>query len=154
MKVAEAVSGVLCAAKVPTLENIRALERAMLEREDQVELPVTHHFCKGMYARWLEIPKGSAIVGKMHAQENFFLLLKGEMTVWTTNGMRRVKAPFMCVTKPGDKRVGYAHEDSVTINFHPNPDDEQDLLLLEDRYIVDEQELLAREIQELLGAVK
>jgi quercetin dioxygenase-like cupin family protein len=91
-----------------------------------------------MYARELLIPQGAVIVGKMHAKENLFLLAKGDMTVWTDQGVRRVQAPFMVVTKPGDKRVGYAHEDSITINFHANPDDEQDLTLLEARYIMPE----------------
>jgi quercetin dioxygenase-like cupin family protein len=107
-----------------------------------------------MYVRQLFLPKGTRLVGKMHAQENFFLLLSGDMTIWSTEGRKRVGAGFMAVTKPGDKRVGYAHEDSVCLNFHPNPDDETDLILLEQRYIVDEQNLLAQESHDLLEVSK
>lgn len=124
----------------PTLEQIRALEFAIpqaLETYNADEL-TTHHFCEGMYARELLIPAGAVIVGKMHAKENLFLLAKGDMTVWTEQGVRRVQAPFMVKTKPGDKRVGYAHTDSITINFHANPDNETDMTVLESRYITPE----------------
>jgi hypothetical protein len=43
----------------------------------------------------------------------------------------------------------FAHEDCICLNLHANPDDERDLVLLEDRYITpealpapDEKELL------------
>lgn len=124
----------------PSLESIRLLEDLIPKNLDTLDIDAltTHHFCKGLYARELLIPKGAVIVGKMHASENFFLLTKGEMTVWTANGMVRVKAPFMTVTKPGEKRVGFAHEDSVTVNFHGNPDDCTDMQILESRYIIPE----------------
>lgn len=124
----------------PTLEQIRALESAI--RTDlptyDVDALTSHHFCEGLYARELFIPAGGVIVGKTHARQNFFLLAKGDLTVWTEQGMKRVRAPFMVVTQPGEKRVGYAHEDSITLNFHANPDDCTDLELLESRYIIPE----------------
>jgi hypothetical protein len=42
------------------------------------------------------------------------------------------------VTEPGTKRIVYAHEDTVIHTFHGNPDNETDLDLLEQRYIVPE----------------
>lgn len=124
----------------PTLDQIRRLEAAIplaLETYD-IDSLTRHHFCEGMYVRELTIPAGGVIVGKMHAKENVFLLAKGDMTVWTEQGVRRVQAPFLVVTKPGDKRVGYAHEESITMNFHANHDDERDLEVLESRYILPE----------------
>lgn len=136
-------------AHTVTLEKVRALETVMRQM-DTVELPVNHHFCRGLYARELFVPKGCTLVGKKHAQQNFFLLLSGEMSVSMADGsIARIRAPFLCVTQPGDKRVGYAHEDSVCINFHPNPDDEQDLNVLEARYITPEA-LPAPDAKELL----
>lgn len=124
----------------PTLDQIRRLEAAIPQTLDTYDIDslTTHHFCEGLYARELVIPEGGVIVGKMHAKENLFLLAKGDMTVWTEHGVRRVQAPFMVKTKPGDKRVGYAHTESITINFHANPDDETDLTLLESRYVMPE----------------
>ena len=130
---------------VPTLDHITSLEQAMIEAElpegywreiGTNEERTRHHFCAGLYARELDIPKGAVIVGKRHAKENFFVLTRGDLTVWTPDGMKRVKAPFMVVTRPGDKRVAYAHEDSTTINFHANEEDEKDVELLESKYIM------------------
>lgn len=123
-----------------SVEDMRALERAIPAAMPVYDIDklTTHHFIPGMYARRLDVPKDGVIVGKMHASHNFFLLAKGEMTVSTDSGMRRIKAPFLAATKPGDKRVAYAHEDCVTFNFHVNPDDEQDMVLLEQRFILPE----------------
>lgn len=141
----------------PTLDHVVALERAMIEAElpdgywreiGTNEERTRHHFCAGLYARELDIPKGAVIVGKQHAEENFFVLTRGELTVWTPTGMKRVRAPFMVVTRPGDKRVAYAHEDSTTINFHANPGDEKDMKLLEARYILEPR--IGHEAKELL----
>ena len=138
-----AVRGVLEEAFVrpsPTEDQVAMLEAAVREGLPNYDIDelTSHHFCAGLYARELAIPKGGIIVGKRHAKQNFFLLVKGDMTVSTNNGMRRITAPFMVVTQPGDKRVGYAHEDSITMNFHANEDDCTDLVLLENRYIVPE----------------
>lgn len=145
-------------APIPSLDQIQSLQNAIANELDcyDIEELTTHHFCEGMYARELFIPAGTVLVGKMHAKENFFVLMRGDMTILTPNGVRRVKAPFMVVTKPGDKRVGYAHEDSVTFNFHPNEDDQQDLKLLEARYIVPgDKELLWHEDAKLIeGCLK
>lgn len=125
---------------LPTEDQVAKLEQAIpqcLETYD-IDSLTQHFFCEGLYARWLDIPKGAVIVGKRHSRENFFILAKGDMTVWTSEGMKRVSAPFMVTTKPGEKRVGYAHEDSVTINFHANPDDCKSLDILETRYITPE----------------
>ena len=121
----------------PTDRQVANLEKAIPQNLPTYDIDALteHHFCEGLYARELFIPKGGVIVGKRHAKQNFFLLVKGDMTVSTASGMKRIKAPFMAVTQPGDKRVGYAHEDSITMNFHANPDDCADLKLLEERYI-------------------
>jgi hypothetical protein len=126
---------------VATPEKVRQLEAAIRELPEQfdIEANTSHHFCGGLYARELFVPAGYTIVGKRHASQNFFLLVRGEMSVSLGDGtVARIRAPFMCVTQPGDKRVGFAHEDSVCINFHANPDDEQDLAVLEQRYITPE----------------
>jgi hypothetical protein len=124
----------------PSLDQIQRLEAAIpyaLPTYD-IDKLTTHQFCPGMYARRLDIPKGACIVGKTHSSHNFFLLAVGEMTVSTDAGMVRIKGPFLSASKPGDKRVAYAHEDCITFNFHVNPDDEQDMILLEQRYILPE----------------
>lgn len=141
--------------KLPTLEEIKVIESALLKMDGNLDIEelTTSRFCKGLYARELRIPRGCRIVGKTHAEESFFLLIQGEMTIWSETSVVRVKAPFISISKPGDKRVGYAHEDSITMNFHPNPDDEQDITVLEQRYLMGETERLTRQYILPLGDV-
>jgi hypothetical protein len=55
----------------------------------------------------------------------------------------------MVVTQPGDKRVAYAHEDCITMNFHANQDDCTDMAVLENRYIIPPQ--IGLDKTELIG---
>lgn len=127
----------------PTLPQLDRLHRA-LETSDVPKLDLdahtAHHFCRGMYARELRIPAGYVVVGKMHASENFFLLVSGEVTISTRDGMRRLTGPVLAVTKPGDKRVAYAHTDVIMFNFHTRADDAEDIEILESRYVVPQEE--------------
>ena len=101
----------------PSRETILRLQ-AELAKLPQLALDTQHFFVKGMYARQITIPAGTTLVGKVHKSEHFFMLLKGDMTLWTEEGMRRVQAPYVACAKPGIKRVGLAHADSVCINVH------------------------------------
>lgn len=129
-------------SELPTVNPVAQLEAALHALPDELKINpddfTTHHFCAGMYARELFIPAGAVIVGKTHAVQNFFILVKGELLLASPEGPVRVRAPFMAVTQPGDKRAGLALEDSVCLNFHANPDDEQDLEVLETRYVIPE----------------
>lgn len=110
-------SGVMNAA--PTREQILALEQAMMGHAEAVfELPTTHHFAPGMYARELFIPAGMVLTGKTHRQAHLNMLVKGDITVWIDGGMRRVQAPVTFVSQPGTKRVGHAHTDTIWITVH------------------------------------
>lgn len=113
---------------VPTREQIVALEDEM-RKLPQMELPPVHHFAKGIYARELRIPAGTLLTGKVHRTEHLNILSAGEITVWTEDGMKRVSAPFTIVSRPGTKRVGFAHTDCVWTTIHRS--DETDLEALE-----------------------
>jgi len=139
-------------AHVATLDKVRKLEEIMRQMPGQIpaEELTSHHFCQGVYCREYFLPAGGVAVGKMHAKESFFLIVAGEATISTADGsVHRIRAPYMAVTQPGSKRVVAAHEDTIFLTFHPNPDDEQDLVLLEERYITPEA-LPAPESKELL----
>lgn len=127
--------------KVPTIEHIKSLQQAIqadaipgLRKID--ELPVEHLFADGLYARKLARPKGTLIVGKMHAKRHFYVLLEGEITAWTPTGMKRMKAPQVLITEPGTKRVTYAHTDAVGITFHATQ--HTDLAAIEAELIIPE----------------
>lgn len=84
----------------------------------QVTFNTKHWFADGMYCRELEWPAGVTIVGKVHKREHLFILLKGEATFSTEEGMKRVKAPCVVVGVPNTKRIGYSHEDCICLNVH------------------------------------
>ena len=134
-----------------SLETVRALEAVMRQMDGQLSADelTSHTFCEGLYMRSLFLPADTTAVGKQHAAQNIFMLVSGELTMFTPDGPVRVKAPFMAITQPGDKRAVYAHTDCICVNIHPNPDNEQDLEVLENRYITPEA-LPAPDAQELL----
>lgn len=135
-------------------KRIADLEAAMLE-EPQVEMPVVHHFAPGVYARELKIPKGTMLTGKIHKTEHLNIVSSGDISVLTENGVKRVQAPHTFVSKPGAKRVGYAHEDTTWTTIHVT--NETDLEKIEDAVIAkshDEVDALsAKTVNELQGEV-
>jgi quercetin dioxygenase-like cupin family protein len=102
---------------IPTRDQIEALQRELLKLP-QIEPETKHYFADGMYAREVFRKAGTLIVGKVHKKEHFFVLIQGELSLWTEAGMKRVKAPFLWVSQPGTKRVTYAHEDSTAMTVH------------------------------------
>lgn len=133
----------------PNLATIQAFECGLLEME-QVEIPPIHHFADGLYGREILIPKGTVLTGKVHRGEHLNFLMKGDITVWTEDGMKRLQAPAVIISKPGTKRVGYAHEDTIWITVHASH--ETDLAQLEAELIVPEPALTHREDKECLGS--
>jgi hypothetical protein len=116
--------------------KILALEAAMLAMpERQVQLEVIHHFAPGVYMRELRIPKGTTLTGKIHKTEHLNILSQGKLEVLTEDGVKLLSASTVIKSQPGIKRVGHAHEDSVWITVHHNPDDSQDVDLIEERLV-------------------
>ncbi len=125
----------------PTLAQIKRLESEMRAFPPELLADIdalTHHaFSPGIYARELHIPAGLCVVGKMHAREHF-MVLHGDLSVWTDDGIKRLTGFHFIRTRAGTKRVGYAHADTVCITFHANPSDTQDLKVIEADHIVPE----------------
>lgn len=116
--------------------KIVALEAAMLEmKEHQIEIKTTHHFAPGVYMREIFIPKGTTLTGKIHKTEHLNILSQGELSVWTEDGVKRLRASTVVKSQPGIKRVGFAHEDSVWITVHHNPTEEKDTDKIEEMLI-------------------
>lgn len=117
--------------------NIMRLEEAILAHPDRVAgFPLSHYFVPGVYMRSMTVPKGGLLTGKIHKTEHLCILAQGEVSVWTDDGMKRLKAPSVVHSMPGIKRAIYAHEDSTWINVHHNPTDEKDLDKIEEIYTV------------------
>lgn len=105
---------------VSPIERRAAIER--LEDEilqlPQAVMPLEHFFAQGLYARQLTIPKDCVLTGAIHKFEHINVLLKGDMTVVTEDGPRRIQAPYVMVSRPGTKRAGFAHEESIWLTVH------------------------------------
>jgi hypothetical protein len=115
-------------------EKVLRLEEA-LKQLPQLPEDVHHHFAPGLYLRELRIPKGAILTGKIHRHAHMNFLVKGDISVLTEHGIKRLTAPATILSEAGIKRAGYAHEDTIWITVHENPDDERDLERLEARYI-------------------
>lgn len=114
---------------------IDAVEANILAQE-QVEIPLKHLFTPGLYVREIFIPKGTVLTSKLHKTEHPFMVSMGCISVFTeAEGEVMIKAPYTGVTKPGTRRIIYAHEDTFFTTFHPNPDNCEDLEELESRII-------------------
>jgi hypothetical protein len=84
----------------------------------QADMPVEHFFADGLYARKLTIPQNCCLTGAIHKRQHINIVAKGDITVITERGPRRVQAPAIIVSEPGTKRAGFAHEETVWITVH------------------------------------
>ena len=97
--------------------SIKALEVALLA-QPQADMPLAHFFADGLYARQLTIPKHCVLTGAIHKFEHINVILKGDITVATDEGVKRIRAPAVIVSKPGTKRAGFAHEETIWLTVH------------------------------------
>lgn len=111
---------------------------------DRTEMPLKHTFGDGVYVRDLTIPKGFLVVGKIHKTRTLNILLKGDITILTENGVKRIQAPYYFIGSPGDKKVGFAHEETIWLNVLPT--EETDLEKIEDKFIAKNYEELDKNI--------
>lgn len=84
----------------------------------QTEGAVTHNFADGQYIRKIVMPKGLLVTTKIHAKNHPFFIMKGEASIYSNDGVERIKAPFHGITEAGTKRVLYIHEECTFITVH------------------------------------
>ncbi len=99
------------------------------EKMPQVNVPLTHRFAPGLYYREIFIPKGTFIITHTHKTEHPFVIAAGKISVWTyEQGVTHITAPHSAVTKPGTRRLIFAHEDCSFFTFHPTTETDVDKL--------------------------
>jgi hypothetical protein len=127
------VPGHITPTQVRTLGEMILKQPNYLGKETCDQL-TSHFFCEGLYMREFFLPAGALVVGRVHREESFFMVIVGDATISLADGsIRRVRAPYLAVTQPGGQRVVAAHEDTVFLTFHPNPDNGRDIDALEAR---------------------
>lgn len=130
----------LLKSEVDIAHGIEEIKQFLLDpKAEQIELPLKHSFSPGIYARELEIPEGTLLIGKIHKHRHHNFLMKGEIIVITeSGGMELLQAPLTIVSEPGTQRVGYALTDTLWTTIHTNESNTEDLKVLEEINVVDE----------------
>ena len=98
---------------------------------DSEKVPIRSFFMDGVYVREMTMYQGTAVIGAIHKHLHMCFLLEGHLSVASSSGVRDYVAPCYIIAEPGEKRVLYAHEDSLWYNTHKNPDNIEDVKLLE-----------------------
>lgn len=127
-------------SRTPTKDQITRIENLILQC-DQVDTPIKNYFSTGMYAREMFIPAGTVLTGAIHKVEHLSIFV-GDITVWTEGGMKRMTGHNTFISKPGAKRVGYAHADTWCTGFFPT--DKTDVTELENDLVEDAHRLQSR----------
>lgn len=115
----------------PTPAMLRAKVHCIedeMRKHAPVELNYRHFFSDGVYAREMTIPADTVLTGKIHKYPQLNILSKGEISVLTEEGIKRVCAPFTVVSPAGTKRIAYAHTECVWTTIHGTQETDVDLI--------------------------
>ena len=96
---------------------IFAAEKILLADYPPIVPEVIHHFAPGVYMREMRIKKGTLLTGRIHKTEHL-CILNGDIEIASQDGKGRFTGYLTFLSKPGVKRIGYAHEDTVFTTVH------------------------------------
>ena len=80
--------------------------------------PLQHKFVDGMYIREIFTPKGQIFTTAIHKKDHMYFFMKGDLSILSEDGIKRIKAPYYGITTAGTKRIVYVHEDTIWITVH------------------------------------
>lgn len=100
---------------------------------DTENCPLKHSFADGVYVREIFIPAGMLIVGKIHKHSHPNFIVKGDVSVLTEEGPKRLRGPCFMISPAATKRLVYTHEDTTWITIHATK--ETDLEKIEEEII-------------------
>jgi hypothetical protein len=102
------------------LDMLGAVERlqAELVKMPQYEPETRHHFHGGMYCREVWRDVGVLVVGRVHRKEHFYMVVTGTVLITTDEGVQRVTAPTLLLSKPGARRAVYSETPALCMTFH------------------------------------
>jgi len=122
------------------IDDLEAMIKKIPGHGENDCLPLKHKFAEGMYVREIFIPKGMLVVGKIHKKSNPVFVMKGDISIFSAEGKRRFKGGDYLISQPGEKRVGYAHEDTTWVEVFATCETDLEKL---------EEELIAKSYNEL-----
>jgi len=103
-----------------------------LVRETET-IEIIDDFTNGVYMRRMDVKKGTIIVGAIHKELHSWFLMHGIVHVACAESVDYFKAPYYTKSKPGTQRIIEVIEDAVWVNIHSNPDNNQDIDVIEKR---------------------
>lgn len=98
-------------------EKVQELQTE-LSKLPQYQPETKHFFHGGMYCREVFRHAGVLVVGAVHKQEHFYLIVSGTVAITTDDGVQEVTGPHLFSSKPGTKRAVYAVTDALCMTFH------------------------------------
>jgi hypothetical protein len=117
------------------MDFVDRVERCIVDQDSPQECVVGHAWTPGLYGRTCLIPERTILTSKIHKTEHQFVILKGEISVWTKeHGVVTHKAPHHGITQPDTRRVLFAHADTIWVTFHAT--DKTDVAAIEDDIIM------------------
>ena len=111
----------LLAEGKPTRAHITRFVKWMMTQQDNLghdPFPLYEHLADGFYRREVHLPKGHVIVGAVHTQESYAIVMRGKVTVIDENGARDIEGPCTLTQKAGMQKIGYVHEDCIWLDIH------------------------------------
>jgi len=105
---------------IMAFENkIKEKDKTLFDKEmiDRVN-PLKHTWTDGIVLREITNPIDHLLITRIHRREAPFFLMKGDMSIVTEDGIKRIKAPHYGITLAGTKRIIYTHEECVFITIH------------------------------------
>jgi hypothetical protein len=102
-------------------ENMQAKVQhlqAELSKLPQYQPETKHYFHGGMYCREVFRHAGVLVVGAVHKQEHFYIIVSGTVAITTDDGVQEFTGPHLFLSKPGTKRAVYAITDALCMTFH------------------------------------
>ena len=103
--------------EVASRMSVLALEAAVREMP-QYEPVTKHYFHGGMYCREVYRDAGVLVIGRVHKKEHFYLVSSGTLLVTTDDGVQRLEAGALLLSKPGAKRAVYSETPATCMTFH------------------------------------
>lgn len=125
--------------KVSIQSQIENLQDELLKMP-QADIVTENIFLDGIYERKITIPPWTVLTGAEHKTDYKIRLEKGTIAVNIGDKVQIMTAPMEFEAKAGAQRVGRVFEEEVVwVDVYENPDNCQDLTILEERlYLVPE----------------
>ena len=120
-------------------QKVVALQDELLQAP-QADIVTTHTFLPGVYERKITVPPWTVLTGAAHKTDYRVRLEKGTIAVNVGTEVKVLTAPCEFDAKAGEQRAGRVFEEEVVwVDVYDNPDDCQELSVIEDRlYVVPE----------------